>query len=291
MNTLPLGLNVSREAFRPGAILLATLLLFACALEAAKKPDGTSGLLPSVTRASAARTETRRIYTNDDFTRASAPVGETTIPSEPAQAAVPGGQGVEEPPEVALTRIRRRAEQVLEQGLEMLNFREAQLEVSERDFVLRRAQFYSDPNFSARERTGDYGGLDALSQQVEQQRSGIAAFQDSLAAVAELAENLRLEDAAKISEEESAARRTPEYWQDQLAPLRAKLEATQAEIASFRSQMETGRTGIVPGRGNSFLNTYDYLNQLEQRAESLRRAIAGVEDQAAQASVPPGWLR
>ncbi len=290
MKTLPFRLNVLREAFRPGMILLATLL-FAAPVDGAKKPDEGTSLLPPATRMTPARTETRHIYTNDDLAPSNASVVEATIPTEPAQATVPAERGIEEPPEVALSRIRRRAEKVLEQGLETLNFRERQLDVSERDFTLQRTQFYSDPNFSARERTGDYGGLEALGQQVEQQRSGIAALQNSLVAVADLVEDLRLEDATKISQEEAATRRTPEYWQDQLARLRAKLEATEAEMANFRYQRETGRTGIVLGMGNSFLNTYDYVNQLEQRVESLRRAMAGVEDQAFQENIPPGWLR
>lgn len=283
MKTLP---------FTQGILLFAALLFSAAAADAAKNPDESAslprhsrGLLPSAARMTPARTETRRVYTNDDLRPASFPAGEPTVSPAAAQPAE------EEPPQVALTRIRHRAEEVLEQGLETLGFRERQLDVLERDFVLSRTQFYSDPNFAIRERGRDYGGLDALGRQIEQQRATLAALQSSLFVVADLVEDLRLEDAAKIAREETARKQTSEYWQAQLAPLQVKLAAVEAERANFRYQTETGRTGIVLGMGNSFLNTHDHINQLEQRKESLRQAIAAIEDQALRENIPPGWLR
>lgn len=282
MKTQPLWLRTA---------LFGTLFFFVASADAAKKPNETTSLRASVGGMTAARTETRRVYTNDDLVSSRRSAEELTLAPEAAQTAGPAKAAEMEPPQVALRRIRDRAEEALEQGVETLRFRERQLDVLDRDFILHVTQFYSDPNFAARERTGDRGNLDQLGRQIEQQRSAIAALEDSLAPMVDLAEDLRSEAAEEIRREEAARRQTREYWQEQLAPLRTKLAAAETEIANFRSQIETGRTGIVLGMGNSFLNTYDYLNQLELRKESLRRAIAAIEDEARQQDILPGWLR
>jgi hypothetical protein len=278
------------------SLWLLTVLFFAplfpaFATEPAKKPAAT--VAPTLPAAASlpARSELRRVYTNDDIVPAVPPAEEVTLAAEPAPAAVVSEAAEAQPPGVALTRIRRRAETALEQGLETLQLRERQLDILERESVLQITQYFSDPNFPARERTGDFGGLDQLSRQIEQQRLAVAGLTNSLAPLADLVEDLRWEAASEIAREDAARRQTQEYWQGRLAPLRAELAALDAEIANFRSQMETGRTGIVIGMGNRFIDTYDYVNQLERKRESLRRATDAIEDEARQQAIPPGWLR
>jgi hypothetical protein len=278
------------------SLWLLTVLFFvplfpAFAAEPAKKPVAT--LAPALPAAALlpARSELRRVYTNDDIVPAVPSAEEVTLATEPAPAAVVSEAAEAEPPGVALTRIRRRAETALEQGLETLQLRERQLDILEREQVLQVTQYFSDPNFPARERTGDFGGLDQLSGQIEEQRLAIASLTNSLAPLADLVEDLRWEAASEIAREDAAKRQTQQYWQSRLAPLRAELAALDAEIANFRSQMETGRTGIVIGMGNRFIDTYDYVNQLERKRESLRRAMDAIEDEARQQAIPPGWLR
>jgi len=282
MKTLPFWLRT---------VFFGALFFFAASVEAGKKPNETTDLRASVGGMTPARTETRRVYTNDDVASGMGSAEEFTLPAEAAQTSAPAEAAELEPPQVALTRIRHRAEEALERGLETLRFRERQLDVLDRDFILHVTQFYSDPNFAARERTGDRGGLDQLGRQIEQERSVIAVLENSLAPMADLVENLRWEAADEIAGEGAARRQTRDSWQGQLAPLRAELAALEAEMANFRDQIETGRTGIVLGRGNSFLSTYDYLNQLEQQKESVGRAIAAIEDEARQQNMLPGWLR
>ncbi len=86
----------------------------------------------------------------------------------------------------------------------------------------------------------------------------------------------------------------PMYYRAQLAPLRADIERTNAEIQRMREFLAGGHTGegiLTPNRFSVPMNPSDRITQLEKHKSEVQAKINAIEDQARHNSIPPGDLR
>lgn len=79
-------------------------------------------------------------------------------------------------------------------------------------------------------------------------------------------------------------------WQEKLRPLQEELAQAQGTVE--RMYKEAAAQGMTLSTGTVGGNpTTDLLRRLEARAGALQQQISAIEEEARQASVPPGWLR
>ncbi len=168
-----------------------------------------------------------------------------------------------------------------------LKVAQKQLDLIERDDVLFRQQFYSNP---------EYASDDKGKAQLTRLASRLTAKQDELSAAQEKIEAFQkeLETLDRGLGPKPAAPLTPEQqreaWQEHLRPLREELARVQAELARMRADTAARGLTLYPetstGSPTSIL-----LRQLETRTTTLRQQIEAIDDEAHRTGALPGWLR
>ena len=96
--------------------------------------------------------------------------------------------------------------------------------------------------------------------------------------------------AEKKEEEEDPV----EKLRKRLTPLRAEIDAVDAQLRSLRQNRSSGRTtggGMDVSKTTGGMNTEDQIAQLEKRRGDLLRQIAAIEDEARRAGIAPGAIR
>lgn len=103
------------------------------------------------------------------------------------------------------------------------------------------------------------------------------------------------ETAAKAAAEKKDKEEDPvEKLRKRLTPLRAEIDAVDAQLRSLRQNRSSGRTsggGMDVSKTTGGMNTEDQIAQLEKRRGDLLRQIAAIEDEARRAGMAPGAIR
>ncbi len=103
------------------------------------------------------------------------------------------------------------------------------------------------------------------------------------------------ETAAKATAEKKDKEEDPvEKLRKRLTPLRAEIDAVDAQLRSLRQNRSSGRTsggGMDVSKTTGGMNTEDQIAQLERRRGDLLRQIAAIEDEARRAGIAPGSIR
>jgi hypothetical protein len=186
-----------------------------------------------------------------------------------------------------LEKRREHVEAQLAEEKEHLRTTEEQLQLAERDDVLHRQQFYSNPDYASDDK--GKAQLAALASEVAARRAEVSAAQASVEALQEelrtLERALGPEPARRLTPEEQR-----EAWQQRLRPLRDELARVESELERMRAQTAAqGLTLYLETSTGSPTSTL--LRRLGTRAAELRQQIASLEDEAQRAGVPPGWVR
>jgi chromosome segregation ATPase len=224
----------------------------------------------------------RKVWTNDNLPTAGGAVSVVgASAAEPAAAPVPGAAVADEE-KAALSEERKQLEAELETERAAFERERNRQNLLQRDYNLRRQQFYSNPNYAS-----DSAGLDALNRmaaEIEAQGrvvDGLRAKVDELEKrLGELENELGPRPEEPLTEEQQR-----EHWRARLAPLREELARVEAEIARLRGVTSGTEVGLVG------VPTADRADELNRRRAELRQQIAAVEDEARRAGVPPAWLR
>lgn len=186
-----------------------------------------------------------------------------------------------------LEKQRTEVEAQLTQEKVHLEFAKKELELVERDDVLFRQQFYSNPGY-----TSDHKGraqLAVLASELSAKREEVSVAQNKIEAFQE-----ELQTLERAMGPKPAGPLTPEQqreaWQDRLRPLREQLARVEAELARMRADTATRGLTLYP-ETSSGSPTSILLRRLETRAATLRQQIEAVDEEAHRAGIPPGWLR
>jgi hypothetical protein len=126
--------------------------------------------------------------------------------------------------------------------------------------------------------------------------SGVAASGTPSAAASAAEEAfVREAIAAKAAAEKKDKEEDPvEKLRKRLTPLRAEIDAVDAQLRSLRQNRSSGRTtggGMDVSKTTGGMNTEDQIAQLENRRGDLLRQIAAIEDEARRAGMAPGAIR
>jgi hypothetical protein len=226
----------------------------------------------------------RKVWTNDNLPTAGGAVSVVGgAVAEPAAAAPPApGAGLSEEEKAARSEERKQLEAELEAQRAALERERNRHNLLQRDYDLRRQQFYSNPGYAS-----DSAGLDALNRMAAEIAAQGGVVEELRAKVEELEKQLgELEhELGPKPEEPLTEEQQREQWRARLAPLREELERVEAEIARLRGVTAGTEVGLIG------VPTVDRAEELNRRRAELRRQIAAVEDEARRAGVPPAWLR
>lgn len=103
------------------------------------------------------------------------------------------------------------------------------------------------------------------------------------------------ESADKAAAEKKEKEEDPvEKLRKRLTPLRAELDAAEAQLRSLRNARSSGSTtggGMDVSKAPGGLNTDDQIAQLEKRRSDLLRQLAAIEDEARRSGIAPGAIR
>jgi len=103
------------------------------------------------------------------------------------------------------------------------------------------------------------------------------------------------ETAVKAAAEKKDKEEDPvEKLRKRLTPLRAEVDAVDAQLRSLRQNRSSGSTtggGMDVSKTSGGMNTEDQIAQLEKRLGDLQRQIAAIEDEARRAGIAPGVIR
>jgi DNA repair exonuclease SbcCD ATPase subunit len=205
----------------------------------------------------------------------------------PAEIAVSPARPALNPDERGeLEKQRTDFEAQLDREKHHFELTQTDLDLAERDQLLFRQQFYSNPGYMAdsqgKARLAQLGSEAAARQEeIETAQQKIAALQQDLETL-DRALGPRLVELAP--EEERAA------WQRRVRPLQDDLARVEAELARMRAEA-AARGMSLYAEASTGSPTAMLLRRLEQRAAALREHIASFDEEARRTGTPPGGLR
>lgn len=273
-------MNRSRLAF-VSVLGLALVALAPCA-GAAQEPSPAEAARRAREQRRPASAE-RKVWTNDNLPTAGGAVSVVGgAAAEPAAAAPAPGAGLSDEEKAARSEERKQLGEDLEAQRAALERERNRHSLLQRDYDLRRQQFYSNPDYAS-----DSAGLAALNRMAAEIEAQGGVVEELRAKVEELEKRLGELDheLGPKPEEPLTEEQQREQWRARLAPLREELERIEAEIARLGGVSAGTEVGLVG------VPTVDRADELNRRRAELRRQIAAVEDEARRAGVPPAWLR
>ena len=101
------------------------------------------------------------------------------------------------------------------------------------------------------------------------------------------------------AEDSKAAMKDQAYWSGRMKELRTQVERDQTYVEALQTRVNSLSADFVnrddPAQraiiGRDRQRAVDEIDRLKKAIEDGRKAIAGLEEEARRASVPPGWLR
>jgi hypothetical protein len=133
------------------------------------------------------------------------------------------------------------------------------------------------------------GGVIISSAPVARSAAPSAAGEEAATKEAEEKAGAEKKDDDKKKEEDPI-----EKLRKRLTPLRAEMDAVDAQLRSLRQNRSSGRTsggGMDVSKTTGGMNTEDQIVQLEKRRGDLLRQIAAIEDEARRKGIAPGAIR
>lgn len=99
--------------------------------------------------------------------------------------------------------------------------------------------------------------------------------------------------------EEQDPRKTEEYWRERMDTAKAAIQRNELFLEALQSRVNALRTEFVnrddPAQraviGSDRQKALAEMERVRQEIDTLKKAIADLEEEARQAGVPPGWLR
>jgi DNA repair exonuclease SbcCD ATPase subunit len=266
----------------PLVCLSALALLVAAPLAAAPPQEPTPAEAARRAREQRRPAEERKVWTNENLPRTGGAVSVVgAAPAAPADPAAPAPELSDEE-QAVLNEEREALLAELDERQAALQRERSRQNLLQRDYDLRREQFYSNPAHSTD--SAGLAALDLMARELEDQGRTVEELEQQ---VAELERRLAEldHDLGPRPEEELTPEQQREQWRSRLMPLREELQRVEAELARLRGTTTGADVGLVG------VPTVDRTDQLTRRREELRQQIAAIEDEARRAGVPPAWLR